>query len=151
MTVSLQHRPKPVPAAFVLDNEFDTLADLACSTLRSTAGIALLWNELDRATIIEAGKAPEDLVRMGCRVTNRDKNSDKLFSVRLVYPTEAAKPDRVSVASSLGAALIGLPTGDEFRWTSADGRRRVIEIVLVEPPLRPSMTHKSDRTRLRQP
>lgn len=149
MTVSIQYRPKAAPAVFVLDNEYDPLADLVCSSPRSTAGIALLWNELDRATIIEAGRAPEDLVRMGCRVTIRDKNSDEVFSVRLVYPTEAAKPDRVSVASGLGAALIGLPRGEEFHWTSADGRRRVIEIVLVEPPLRPSMTHKSDRTWVR--
>lgn len=130
--------PALEPVVFVLDTEYDPLADLVCASPRSTAGLALLWHELDRAKIIDAGCAPETLVRMGCRITVHELTSDEVFNVRLVYPTEATRPDLVSVTSPLGAALIGLPRGEEFRWTAADGRDRVIKILSVEPPARPS-------------
>jgi len=126
------------PDVFVLDTEYDPLADLVCGSPHPTAGLALLWHELDRAKIIGADGAPETFVRMGCRMTVLELTSDEIFRVRLVYPSEAIKPDLVSVASRLGAALIGLPTGEEFRWTDADGRDRIIKILAVEPPPRPS-------------
>jgi len=134
-------RPHPTqmlePDVFVLDTEYDPLADLVCSSPHPTPGLALLWHELDRAKIIDAACAPETFVRMGCEMTVHEVTSDEVYSVRLVYPTEATKPGLVSVTSRLGAALIGLPIGEDFRWTAADDRERVIRILSIEPPSRP--------------
>jgi regulator of nucleoside diphosphate kinase len=122
------------PDVFVLDTEYDPLADLVCSSPHPTPGLALLWHELDRAKIIHDEGAPETFARMGCQLTVHDLTSDEVFKVRLVYPTEATGPGLVSVTSRLGAALIGLPIGEDFRWTPADGRDRVIRILSVASP-----------------
>jgi regulator of nucleoside diphosphate kinase len=134
MTSRLHPTQMLEPDVFVLDTEYDPLADLVCSSPHPTPGLALLWHELDRAKIIHDEGAPETFARMGCQLTVHDLTSDEVFKARLVYPTEATGLGLVSVTSRLGAALIGLPIGEEFRWTAADGRDRVIRILSVEPP-----------------
>lgn len=127
----------PPPPVFVLDDEYEPLADLVCSSERATGGIRLLWRELERASVITAGKAPPDLVRMGCRVHIVELDRRQARWVRLVYPREAAEPNLVSVTSGLGAALLGLRAGQSFVWRGADRRMRRIRVLEVELPLKP--------------
>lgn len=94
----------------------------------------MLWHELDRAKFIDSAVAPETFVRMGCEMTVHEVTSDEVYGARLVYPSEATEPGLISVTSRLGAALIGLPIGEDFQWTAADGRDRIIRILSVEPP-----------------
>ena len=96
----------------------------------------MLWHELDRAKFIDSAVAPETFVRMGCEMTVHEVTSDEVYGARLVYPSEATEPGLISVTSRLGAALIGLPIGEDFQWTAADGRDRIIRILSVEPPPR---------------
>jgi regulator of nucleoside diphosphate kinase len=126
--------PGSRPPVYVLDWEYDPLADLVCASERKTAGVSLLWEELERATVLPGPQAPPDLVRMGSRVYFTDLARRESKMVRLVYPSEASAPTLVSVTSSLGAALVGLRTGDEFAWTAADGELRRIHIDEVTTP-----------------
>jgi len=126
--------PPAKPQVFVLDDEYEALADLVCASPRATAGIALLWAELDRAVIVGADRAPDDLVRMGSRARFTDLSEGRAQTVRLVYPDQASGRGKVAVTSSLGAALIGLKPGGMFHWTDSDGRRRTIQVDTVEPP-----------------
>ena len=133
MTDVSNSRSAPLPAVRVLDGEYDPLADLVCASDQETEGLHLLWQELERATVLPAPQAPADLIRMGSRVRVADLTGGGTRTVRLVFPEEAAGPDRVSVTSALGAALIGLRPGDTFTWRDKGERRRV-RVVAVEPP-----------------
>jgi len=125
------------PDVVVLDDEYIDLSDIICGAQSSTAGLALLWRELGRATLAPRTKAPADLVRMGSRVhyTDLDRRESRL--VHLVYPEDAAAPAFLSVTSSIGAALLGLRAGDRFSWVDPAGAVRTVRIDKVEPPLWP--------------
>lgn len=134
MTHMLNIKSGARPEIYVLNKEYDPLADLVCASERGTAGLSLLWQELERATLVPAPRAPADFVRMGSRVHFTDLSRRGKESVRLVFPSEAVSRTLVSVASSLGAALVGLGAGDEFEWRDSDGELRRIRIDEVEPP-----------------
>ena len=58
-------------------------------------------------------------------------------TVRLVSPAGQAEPRHgLSVASPVGAALIGLRVGDRFPWMSGGDRMRMLRVDRVErePP-----------------
>ncbi|MDP3173338.1 MAG: GreA/GreB family elongation factor [Phenylobacterium sp.] len=126
--------PSARPKIFVVDREYDPLADLVCSSARETVGLNLLWEELERATLLPSHKAPAGLIRMGSCVWFTDLISGESRSVRLVFPREPASNATVSVASSLGAALVGLCAGDEIEWRAADGKLRHVRVDSVAPP-----------------
>jgi regulator of nucleoside diphosphate kinase len=129
--------PPSRPRVFVLDDEYTRLADLVCGSYRATAGLALLWEELKRATILPAGCAPAGLVRMGSRVTYTDLTYREQRRVRLAYPGEGDGPYVAAVTSSVGAALIGLKPREVFRWLSPEGHLRAVRVESVEAPLHP--------------
>jgi regulator of nucleoside diphosphate kinase len=124
------------PDVLVLDVEYEPLSDLVCRSERETAGIRLLWRELERATLVPRDKAPDGLVRMGSHVRFTDLEDCTVHEVRLVYPEEASAQGDVAVTNSLGAALVGLRPGDAFTWRDSSGRRRKVRIDTVDgrPP-----------------
>ena len=134
MTDVSNSRSAPLPAVRVLDGEYDPLADLVCASDQETAGLNLLWQELERATVLPAPQAPADLVRMGSRVRVADLTRGGTRTVRLVFPEEATGPNRVSVTSALGAALIGLRPGDTFAWRDPGDAPGRVRVVAVQPP-----------------
>lgn len=119
------------PAVHIMDSEYEALADLVCSSARATPGIALLWQELERARRLKS-QAPTDLVRMGTRLVFTDLTRRESQHARLVYPQEADRPGRIPVTSSLGAALLGLHAGEVFRWKAADGEARAVRVDAIE-------------------
>ena len=134
MSASLQPTPGPGPSVVVLEDEYEALADLVCASPRATPGIALLWRELERATVTPPEHAPDDLVRIGSRAYFTDLTRRESRMVRLVWPEDALAPVLVSVTSQVGAALLGLRAGAEFEWNGpGDGPRR-LRVDHVEPP-----------------
>lgn len=94
-----------------------------------------LLYELDRADILPDHRVPPDVVRMGSRVVFRTSENDTR-AVTLVYPAEADIADgRISVLTPVGTALIGLRTGQSITWRTRDGRKQVLTVLRVMPPV----------------
>jgi len=94
---------------------------------------AFLRGELDRAIVRPDGELPRAVVRMGTRVLFRRDDGAATEWGKLAFPEQAAGDGVVSVASALGAALLGLRQG--ACMTYADGaktRRLSVERVLGE-------------------
>ncbi|AFT72285.1 Nucleoside diphosphate kinase regulator [Alloalcanivorax dieselolei B5] len=91
-----------------------------------------LEDELLRATVVEPRSMPADVVTMNSRVRCREENSGREWSVTLVYPQDAGKPDTVSILAPVGAALLGLAKGQSIDWPGRNGRTLRIVILDVE-------------------
>jgi regulator of nucleoside diphosphate kinase len=93
----------------------------------------LLAAELDRATLVEAGGVPADVVAIGSRVRFQEERSRTEREVVLVFPSDAnASAGRVSVLAPVGAALLGLRVGDVIDWPIPGGRTASIRILAVQ-------------------
>ncbi|ACG76472.1 transcription elongation factor [Phenylobacterium zucineum HLK1] len=128
------------PRVTVLDEEYAPLADIVCGSPRATPGLALLWNELSRATLVQAGRAPADVVRLGSAVEYTDLTRRESRRIRLVLPREARPPALEPVSGTIGAALLGLRPGDVFHWRAPSGELRSLQVDAVEPPLAPRIS-----------
>jgi regulator of nucleoside diphosphate kinase len=94
-----------------------------------------LLYELDRADILPDHRVPPDVVRMGSRVVFRTGENDTR-AVTLVYPAEADIAEgRISVLTPVGTALIGLRAGQSITWRTRDGRKQVLTVLRVTPPV----------------
>jgi regulator of nucleoside diphosphate kinase len=92
-----------------------------------------LLHELDRARIVPDPAVPRDIVRMGSRVHYRSGDDERV--VTLVYPAEAdIARQRISVLTPVGAALIGLRTGQSISTMTRDGRKQVLTVLAVSQP-----------------
>jgi regulator of nucleoside diphosphate kinase len=108
-----------------------TVLALAGTGLSEVADSLLF--ELDRAHVLPDDRLPADVVRMGSRVTYRAGDEER--HVELVYPARAdIALGRVSVLTPIGAALIGLKTGQSITWTTRDGRKQVLTVTGVWQP-----------------
>ncbi len=93
--------------------------------------------ELDRAVQVPDEEVPPDVVTMNSRVVFEEVASGVRREVVLVYPSHAdVREGRLSVLAPIGAALIGLSTGQEIDWTLPDGREVALRILSVEQPPR---------------
>lgn len=94
-----------------------------------------LEEELERAEIVAPQDVPADVVTMNSDVIYEDLASGQRRTVQLVYPKDAdAGLGRVSVLAPIGAALIGLRTGQEIDWPTPGGTRRVRVIGVTYQP-----------------
>lgn len=122
-----------LPPVFMVEDEYESLSDIICRSAHTTPGLALLWQELRRAKIVQAREVPDDLVCMNSIVHFAGEGSGKQRAAKLVYPTlDRLRGARVSVATPVGAALIGLRAGSEFYWKINDRRRHVVRVERVE-------------------
>lgn len=97
-----------------------------------TPAVALLFDELDAATVLPDADLPPDVVAMESTVTFRDIDTGQESTVELVYPAQAdAARNRISILAPVGAALIGLRVGEQIAWPLPDGRDRHLEVVSV--------------------
>ena len=102
------------------------LADAADGRFAQTGDF--LSREIDRAQVIEERRP--GLVAMGSRVTFRDNTTDQTRTVTLVYPEDAdVAQNRISVLTPIGAALIGLSTGQSIAWQTLDGQSRSLTVI----------------------
>jgi regulator of nucleoside diphosphate kinase len=92
--------------------------------------------ELSRAELLAPEQIPPNVVTMNSTVTFRMLESDRSFSLTLVYPRDAdASGTRLSVLAPVGSALLGLAIGDEIEWPKPGGGvlRVRIEEILYQP------------------
>src|SRR5690606_7776764 len=80
--------------------------------------VAALYQELDRATVVEAGDVPADVVRLNSQVRFVNEETGKASQVQLVLPQDHRPGERVAGLVPAGAALLGWRVGDEIAWPS---------------------------------
>jgi regulator of nucleoside diphosphate kinase len=122
----------PLPEIVIRAADEDRLAALAESLADSKPELAEeLLAELARARLASDDALPADSVQMGSTLTYEADGRRR--RVTLVYPTEAdIDAGRISVATPIGAALLGLAEGQSIDWTARDGRRHRLTVVAVE-------------------
>lgn len=125
-----------LPTPYLLEAEYEELADLVCGSTYSTPGIALLWRELERAVIISPDEAPPHRVHLHSHVRYTDLIHPEHHTAQIVSPLEPRTDDPalVSVLSLTGAALIGLCQGAVMPWLAAPDRLRIFRVDAVSDP-----------------
>lgn len=91
--------------------------------------------ELGRASVLDPGDMPRDVVTMDSRITCVDEASGESHTLTLVYPDAAdAAQGRVSVLAPVGSALLGLAVGQAIRWPGPAGRELQLRVTSLAPP-----------------
>jgi regulator of nucleoside diphosphate kinase len=117
------------PQIVVAQTEYRQL--LAIAAGGSSSAAETLLEEMERARVVPDHKLPLDIVRMGSQVQYRTDNDD-LMNVTLVYPAQAdILAGRISVLTPVGAALIGLRTGQSITWHAPNGSKHVLTVLSV--------------------
>ena len=94
-----------------------------------------LLAEIERADIRPAGQLPGEVVTLDSFVTYQDADNGSIRTVQLVLPAKAdLAAMRVSVISPIGAALIGLSSGQSIRWEVQD-KTRTLTVLRVSGAL----------------
>lgn len=121
------------PAITVTTMDYDRLCEIAEGAIRDAPDVAaFLLAELRRANIA-LQPPPEPTVRMQSVIYYRDAANDTVHRVRLVYPNEAdSRRGFVSVLTPIGAALIGLSTGQTIEWRDRRGSLRALTVLAIQ-------------------
>ena len=116
----------------VSNAEYERLTDLANASMERLPEVAQeLLDELERAQIVDDKEVPKDVVRMGSTVTFKSDDGNTR-TLKLVYPAdESLDQHRISVMTPVGAALIGLGTGQSISWTARDGQHHRLTVSKV--------------------
>lgn len=92
-----------------------------------------LADELDRARIVSSESVAGNVVTMNSRIMFEDESTGEKREICLVYPRDSDPAQgRVSVFAPVGAALLGLATGQTIDWPLPQGqlkRYRVVKIM----------------------
>ncbi len=79
--------------------------------------IALLWEHLRNAIVIEKNLFPRDVARLNSTVIVKDLETNLAVAYTIVLPREVDdRKNKVSILSPIGIALIGLKKGLCFSW-----------------------------------
>jgi regulator of nucleoside diphosphate kinase len=120
------------PQIVVAEPEHRQLLALAAGGSSPTSESLLI--EMERARVVPEAKLPANAVRMGSAVQYKT-DRDEVVDVTLVYPVDAdISAGKVSVLTPIGAALIGLRTGQSITWLSRDERKHVLTVLSVTHP-----------------
>jgi len=94
-----------------------------------------LGAELDRATIVEIDKLPQDIVTMNSKVCLKDVDTGKDEIYQVVYPEDAdIEQNKISILAPIGTAILGYKVGDVIEWKVPAGLRRLkIKKILYQP------------------
>jgi regulator of nucleoside diphosphate kinase len=106
------------PAIVISTVDYDRLEALADSLPPAQSGAKnALLGELARANVVDEHELPPATVSMNSTVRFRMTSSGEEFTRRLVYPHDVSQgPDRISVLSPVGTALLGLSAGERIEW-----------------------------------
>jgi regulator of nucleoside diphosphate kinase len=103
-----------------------------------------LMEELARADMVEPDQMPADVVTMNSRVRFVLDNAAEEFDMSLAYPKDVnGEPDKLSVLTPVGNALLGLKVGETIDWTRPDGGRFEVTVrEIVYQPERAGDLHR---------
>lgn len=120
----------------------ETIAGAAIARLPEIA--YPLVSKLTSAKFLPPKRLPSSVVTIGSRVRYHDNVADRDVWVTLCWP-EQANIDHglVSVLTPVGAALLGLSVGSEFKWTNRAGEQRSLTVLEVTKGGNPSAVSPS--------
>ena len=133
------------PPIVVSSLDMERLEALLDSLPSAQAGTReALLEELARADLVEPQDMPLDVVTMNSRVRFVMGNASDEFDMSLAYPKDVnGAPDKLSVLTPVGNALLGLRVGDSIDWTRPDGARFEVTVrEIVYQPERAGDLHR---------
>ncbi len=101
-----------------------------------------LSDELKNAQIVDEADIPEDVIRFNSKIMVYSENGWEK-TIQLVIPSEKDnKEDKISILTSMGAALIGYSEGDVIEWDFPSGRQqiKIVTVLQSTKQKRPSET-----------
>ncbi len=133
MELNQHSRAAALPEIIIPASEYDRLQGLAQAAARTSPLVAeYLDRELGRARVLPDEAIGSDFARVGSQVTFRDDQTGRLREVGLAWPHEAdVTQDRISVLTSIGAALLGMRPGQSIDWPSPVGGPRTLTVIAV--------------------
>jgi regulator of nucleoside diphosphate kinase len=122
-----------LPKILIPSSDYDRLVEVADRAGRETPQVAeYLERELGRAQVVPDQDFDPGAARVGSEVTYSDDQSGTRRAVTLVWPQEAdVEHNRISVLTSVGAALLGLRAGQSIDWPAPLGGARTLTVVRV--------------------
>ena len=122
------------PPIHISESDYALIASEAMRLEATAPRVAeMLLDEIDRAEVHSRDELPGDVVTLGSLVTFVDEGSRVQRRVQIVLPADAdIERGSLSIASQVGAGLIGLSAGQSIDWPCPDGRPRILHIVDVE-------------------
>lgn len=121
------------PQITLTQSDSELLLRLAESLSDANAAVAEeLMIELERARVVADNRVGADVIRMGSTLRfTSDLGEDR--AVTLVFPADAdIAAGKVSIATPIGAALIGLSAGQSMDWTARDGKIHRLTVEAVD-------------------
>lgn len=115
------------PQIMISASDYDLLYEML-EKLPDSEATEKLAGELERAEIIDAESMPSDVVTMHSTVMFTILSSQKSFTYKLVYPSEAKASELLSILTPVGSALIGLSVGQEIEWPLGNNRSTTVRI-----------------------
>jgi regulator of nucleoside diphosphate kinase len=102
-----------------------------------------LLAELARAEIVDPQEMPADVVTMNSRVRFVLDDAEEREMV-LVYPKDMdGSPDKLSILTPIGNALLGVRAGDGITWARPDGTPCIVTVRdIVYQPERAGALHR---------
>ena len=147
MNVRLSGESSELPPIHIMAEDYEVLADIVCGSTSATPGIRLLWRELQRAEILRTDRPPNGLIHLNSKVRYTDLRDPRQRTVRLISPRRRGNAGHsLSVASPVGAALIGLCVGDRFSWISPGAGVRMLRVDQVEADSAETVRHAAARS-----
>jgi regulator of nucleoside diphosphate kinase len=122
-----------LPEILIPSSDYDRLVEVADRAEHTTPQVAeYLGRELGRAQIVPDLEFDPGAARMGSLVTYCDDQNGNRRTVTLVWPQEGdVGRNRISVLTSVGAALLGLRAGQSIDWPAPLGGATTLTVVEV--------------------
>lgn len=124
-------RAHPLPVITIAASDYDRLVELAGDAPAPLS--SYLSRELVRAQIVADAELDNQTARVGSRVTYRDEPSGRTRTVTLAWPHEAdVEQGRISIVTSVGAALLGMRPRNSIDWPAPLGGPRRLTVLAVD-------------------
>ncbi|ADW16653.1 GreA/GreB family elongation factor [Desulfobulbus propionicus DSM 2032] len=106
-----------------------------CFTGQERKYIRKLHYDMSQGHVVSAGEMPSNVVTTHSWVVLCDLSDGEVFGLTLVFPEEVdSQGNRVSILSSIGAALIGRQKGDTIAYSTPSGIRRCLITTICQSP-----------------
>ena len=131
MTTHRKARARPLIQ--IRETDAERIGNLAIEAEERLPQVAeLLLAEINRATIVEDSRLPQNVVALQSTVKFLDEASGIERTLQLVYPQHAdIAAGRISILSLVGAGLLGLKPGQSISWPDRAGKQRALRIIEV--------------------
>ena len=127
----MSHHAQSLPDITIPASDYDRLVQLA--TVTQPHVVDYFDRELSRARVVPDAEFDSRSARVGSRVTYREEPSARVRTVTLAWPHEADLAwARISVLTSIGAALLGMRPSSSIDWPAPIGGMRRLTVLAVD-------------------